>query len=498
MAAFLPYFLALNLLLLMVVAFYRGFLARQHRFQWNRAFLMLGMVAALTLPLLRWELVPISLPIRYPVDPPTTTATAPAFIPPSTPAPTTPAPNPAQPAIRPATVVHPTATWNAWDLGLGLYGLGVAMALAVLLWRNVRILRLIWLGQKTPQAGYTLVTTSADMGPASYFRFIFWNPEQLPDPQCSAVALAHERCHSRQLHSLDLLAVELVKAFCWFNPAIYLLRQDLRRTHEYLADQAALQVAGADGIRRLLLLRHLGPRHLAVANYFHSHIKARIHMLTSTTRKSTMHYLLIAPLAGLMVACSSFANPGNVLRDGGGGKDSTATQTKALEAPAPATLMIALDDVFARAKLPAGAVYDPSAGLVCLGENPQVMYIDSAYGGGDSASVDNMPKPLNRGRIIDLIGYPEEAKAKKITGTVTVKLLVDESGHVIRHIFLNESDPILRDAVTAHVRDLLFIPGKETIGSTNALDAGFTLGQATTKVAKWWVIVPFNFGTGGC
>lgn len=486
MAAIVPYLLAVQFLLLMLVAYYRLFLARQHRFAWNRAFLLGGMAAALVLPALRLDFLalpspisPTNLPLALPAIAPAPPAAAPAIA--FTPAPVTEIPA----VVFPVAAAPADPAWSVLEIVVAVYALGALLALGMLLLRNLRILALIRRSPRERHAGYTLVISPPSIGPASYFHYIFW-PQGL-DPESAAVALAHERCHSRQLHTLDLLAVELLKALCWPNPAVYLLRQDLRRIHEYLADAAAIQVAGPLGIQRLLLLRQLGPRHLQLATYFNSHIKARLTMLsTSTARKSIWAYLCILPLAGLMAACTSFASaPSTAPFDGGkdstrtaAASDSAYTGTAAAQGTTPNTIFD-LDDVFVRAQMASGVLIPADKGLVCLGEEPPVFRMDTAYNASDLAWFEGRPRALNLNKVAKLIGYPEEAKAQKLTGTVLVKVLVDEAGYTIRHIFLKESHPIFRDAVNAHVRDLVWTPGT-------------VKGQP----AKWWVIVPFGMGEG--
>lgn len=450
MEKFFAYLLSVNLLLVLQVVYYRLLLARQRRFQWNRAYLLGGMVAALVLPLLHWEVVPPSLPD------PSFIRTLPAIV-----------IHPSQP------VASPASTWTIWDVGVVLYGTGVAFFLGSLLIRNLAIVRLILSGQRIHHQGYTLVMGADDIGPASYFRFIFWNERCELDSQSAAVAMAHERCHSRELHSLDLLGVELMKTFCWFNPAAYLLRKDLRETHEYLADQAALQVAGLDGIKRLLLMRQFGARHLSIANHFYSPIKARIQMLTETTkRKALVQYLLIVPLAGLMVACTSFGHPVDeraayVVADSP--KVHTAGYTP---------MYYDLNDVLFQAEWAAKPRNTEPQGLVCLGAEPPVLSLDGDYKNLATKELpEDYPQILNHAKVSQMIGYPKEAEERKITGKVVVKALVSEEGRVIRYLILQEDYAPFREAVVAHIEDLRFRPGMKE-----------------GKVVKWWVVVPFLFG----
>lgn len=451
MHTFLSYFLAVNLLLVVQVAYYRLFLARQRRFQWNRIYLLAGMAIALLLPLIHWDIVPASLPD------PSFIRTLPVVV------------------IRPTPPAEAPLPWTTLDWVMAIYAAGVAVAFATLIFRHAMVLRLVWKGDKTPLEDCTLVSTRNGIGPAAYFRYIFWNAEPSLDPQSTAVALAHERCHCRQWHSADLMAVELLKAFCWINPATYLLRQDLRRTHEYLADQAALKVAGMEGIKRLLLLRQLGSRHLSLANYFHSHSPLRMKMLTQdSTRKSTLQYLLTLPLAGLMAACTSLGHPIDAL-PASLVADSFVTTTPTSQTPAS---FFSIEDLFVEAQMSFYAANPKEEALVCLGVQPPTWNLDSIPSGTPS---EEMPQVLNMERVVKQMGYPKEARDQKITGKVIVRVLVDETGRVARHEFLKEVHTLLRDAVDAHVNHLRFKPGTKE-----------------GKAVRCWVTIPFQFSLEGC
>ena len=472
METFVKYLISLNFLLLLQAVYYRLFLARQRRFQWNRIYLLGGMAVAMLLPLVQWRVVPPSLPS------PNLIATLPDIVIGTT--------APAS-LVTAATPEIAGPAWSSWELGLALYWIGVVIALGALAWRNLVVIRLISMGQKTRHHGYTLVATTYDIGPSSYFRFIFWNVASELDAQSAAVAMAHERCHGRQLHSLDLLAVELMKTLCWINPAVYMLRNDLRQTHEYLADQAALQVAGASGIKRLLLAQQLGARRPSIVNSFYSHLKARIMVLTENSKKkAVLQYVCILPLAALMAACTSLAHPAEG-QPSAYSVDSPATARLAADsiyvgaASQQPSQFFDLDDMLIRNQLPPVSGERNAKGIVCLGRQPQVLNLDTIMPDKEQIINESQPKLLNRDRIVKLIGYPEEAQKQKIKGKVVVKILVDETGHVARYQFLGENHALLRDAVQLHVKELLFQPG---------LEAG--------KPSEWWVIMPFSFGMPGC
>ena len=46
--------------------------------------------------------------------------------------------------------------------------------------------------------------------------------------------------HVRQSHTLDIILIELVKIFYWFNPVHLLYDRAIRINHEYLADNGVI------------------------------------------------------------------------------------------------------------------------------------------------------------------------------------------------------------------------------------------------------------------
>lgn len=59
------------------------------------------------------------------------------------------------------------------------------------------------------------------------------------------VILEHEQTHARELHTFDALAIELFRAFLWFHPLAWWIREQTLLNLEYLADAAVLR-AGYD------------------------------------------------------------------------------------------------------------------------------------------------------------------------------------------------------------------------------------------------------------
>lgn len=90
--------------------------------------------------------------------------------------------------------------------------------------------------------------------------------------------------------------------------------------------------------------------------------------------------------------------------------------------------------------------------------------------------VSEEPKAVNLNDISRLIGYPSTAQQVGISGTVVVRVLVDNRGNYQKHKVINSNHPILTSAVEKHVDKLKFTPAIQG-----------------NKPIAFWVNIPFNF-----
>ena len=125
-----------------------------------------------------------------------------------------------------------------------------------------------------------------------------------------ASILAHERGHIRRRHSLDLILVDTLTALQWFNPAMWMLRQDLRAIHEYEADAAVLsQGINMRQYQYLLIQKAVSHCGYSVANGIsHSTLKNRINMMLTnkkSTSKSWIKVFALLPIVGLALALNA-------------------------------------------------------------------------------------------------------------------------------------------------------------------------------------------------
>ena len=125
-----------------------------------------------------------------------------------------------------------------------LFLTGAVAACLRTLWSLAAVVRMIRRGRRERlDDGSVLVRFPQEITPFSWCRFIVISDADLA--RNGAAILTHEQAHVRLHHSFDVLATDLAGCLQWFNPAMWLLRRELRAIHEYEADAAVL-ASGVD------------------------------------------------------------------------------------------------------------------------------------------------------------------------------------------------------------------------------------------------------------
>ena len=286
MIEFLTYDLKVAALIAVFYMFYRLMLARETFHRVNRIVLLTTAVASFVLPLCVITLhETVSMPM------PTLAVDADALL-------TEPVAEAEVPQVPLWQIVLPI-----------LFIIGMVATLAYTLWSLFRIHKLIKNSEQHPQQdGTTIcVTGNADLSPFSWMHYIVMNRSdyEAADP----AILAHERGHIRLHHSWDLILVDTLTALQWFNPAMWMLRTDLRAIHEYEADAAVLsQGINARQYQYLLITKAAGIGGYSLANGIsHSTLKNRIHMMLHKKSSSNRLLKLIAlvPIVGIALALNA-------------------------------------------------------------------------------------------------------------------------------------------------------------------------------------------------
>ena len=213
------------------------------------------------------------------------------------------------PEVDRTPVVTPAKMIDWGQIIALLYWAGFIFCLMTTLLSFRKMFVLIRSGRKLQQGRYTLILVPSCVSPFSWGRYIILSEEdyeKYPDE-----ILTHEMMHLKSHHSIDLLFMECILWLHWFNPAIWLLKRELKDIHEYQADKGVL-TQGVDATKYQLLLvkKAVGSSLYTLANSFnHSKIKKRITMMLKgkSNNWARLKLLLLVPVG--LIVLNAFARP---------------------------------------------------------------------------------------------------------------------------------------------------------------------------------------------
>lgn len=204
--------------------------------------------------------------------------------------------------------VEPQRSFN-WLLPLTIiYIIGVVVVLSKMLLSLWRLHRMRAEGEIHPLSdGYRMVVCEKVSTPFSWWNTVFMNRKDFEEG--ATALLTHELGHIRLHHSADVLLVELLTALQWFNPAMWMLRADLRTIHEYEADQQVLS-HGFNDIQYLqLLIRKAAVQSgYSLANGIsNSALKKRVTMIMKpkSIHRQWLRYAYLLPIVAVSLAMSA-------------------------------------------------------------------------------------------------------------------------------------------------------------------------------------------------
>lgn len=194
-------------------------------------------------------------------------------------------------------------------IAFGIYLTGAAIVLAKMAASVAGAMKIIKDGRTVQKEdGISIVVTDKDITPFSFMSYIVVSENDMKEEGAKEIIL-HETAHIRRRHSSDVMLIEIITALQWFNPAIWMLRSDLRTLHEYEADKAVLRSGvNIKEYQYLLIRKAVGASGYSVTNSFnHSTLKNRITMMLckKSSLWSTWKALYIIPLMGLSLASTA-------------------------------------------------------------------------------------------------------------------------------------------------------------------------------------------------
>lgn len=193
-----------------------------------------------------------------------------------------------------------------WELLLGLYAVGAAVTLIIFIVSTWKMRRLIQSGEEMEREGCRLVLLDADVPSFSWVRKVVMSRKDLAE---NPAIFTHERMHVQCRHSLDLIVLIPIQLLFWWNPLVWITREELRLLHEYEADEGVIK-NGIDATQYQLLLvrKAVGEQRFSLASGFkHAKLKNRIKMMFKHNSSGWVRwaYLAMIPvLAAFMFACN--------------------------------------------------------------------------------------------------------------------------------------------------------------------------------------------------
>lgn len=195
---------------------------------------------------------------------------------------------------------------NWFDVTAGIYLAGALFFLIRFIIEIISLRRMLIGNAIVKESHFLLVDSPAVQSPFSFFNYIVYNSAALLPDELESI-LCHEKVHSRQRHSLDMVISQLFCIAFWFNPLAWMYRKSISQNLEFIADsEAARQIADRQAYQKTLLKITVHPECIAITNHFYqSLIKKRIVMLNkqqSKKRNSWKYAIILPALSAFMLA----------------------------------------------------------------------------------------------------------------------------------------------------------------------------------------------------
>jgi TonB family protein len=279
-------------------------------------------------------------------------------------------------------------TWT--NFMLSAYVLGIIAMLMNLARHMVQLKNFLLRGEKIKLDDCTIILINSNLvGSFSFLKWVVINRNDYEN-HFDAI-LRHEMVHTSQLHSVDILLVEILKIVFWFNPVLLLYKKSMQQVHEFLADS---QAPNRENYARFLVAYALNAPVASLTNHFFkpSQIKTRIQMIYKNRTSKWLLSTYIIAIALISVTALFIAGCEQTESTSLGGAASKPDMEFAAKGE---------NEVFAAKKI-----------FTVVEEQPE-------FPGG----VEEMYKFLGEN-----IRYPESAAKANVSGRVFLSFVVTETG----------------------------------------------------------------------
>jgi|WetSurMetagenome_2_1015567.scaffolds.fasta_scaffold36115_3 TonB family protein len=318
--------------------------------------------------------------------------------------------------------------------------------------------------------------------------YIFLNSDLKYEEETEIIK--HEQNHLNRNHFIDIILVQIAKAFQWFNPVIYFYNSSLRALHEYQADKECLN-SGITIVnyQRLLLSHVFKSGEINLSNCFSnpSLIRKRITMMTKapTSALSNIKLLTAIPVTGFVfITISTYEVPTFPKQEESLIIDSPTLPIQTINKPIAVIHSISETDkvslpeksitttVSKKSSSVLNSVQPIKSVKISLKDINTITKVNEENTSSESEEnpfvvVEEMPMfPGGELELLKYIGentkYPEIAKMNGIQGRVIARFCVSSTGKITQISVLKGVTPEL-DAEAVRVISTLptFEPGKQ-------------------------------------
>jgi len=297
-------------------------------------------------------------------------------------------------------------------------------------------------GDKIKYVGHTEISLKSSISAFSFFSLVFIPRHLYANPDIELIR-KHELKHSQDLHSLDIILMEMLKIIFWFNPILSIYKNAIVEVHEFIADRASLQSTVRKHYGNLLITLKKEPMQPALTNRFkNSIIKNRIIMMyqSNSNTASNFKYLLAIPLVFvffLLFSCQQENNKETEVQN---------ANEKLIQETIVNTSTTSTDEVF------------------------KVVEKMPSFPGCDLTLAKEELEKCSNSKLMNYIftnlKYPEAAKKEAVQGKVLASFVIDKSGFltnikIIQDIGSGCGDEVVRVLETMNQMDEKWNPGKQ-------------------------------------
>lgn len=278
-----------------------------------------------------------------------------------------------------------------------LYWIGVIITLAMI---GFRILLL-----------FSKQFSAKIQGSYSFFNYIKIGAEVKE----KSLIQAHEELHVKQGHSYDLLFVELIRAFNWFNPILFWIRDELKFQHECIVDNHFSEDKVAYAELLVAYAMNIHPHHLSHEFSNKSILKERIKMIfkDKSHSKHRLFYLMVLPMAAMLLGLTINCKSPN--------KESSSSTVDTLATTGPKSSVSKVEEFAADSVHEEKIIFpEPKSKIDDVMDFDQVE-VPAVYPGG-----------LNQFRktVAETVKFTQAALDAEARGTVELSFIIDPEGKI--------------------------------------------------------------------